>query len=344
MEKPKKNKPVIGITLGDINGIGPEVIIKALEDNRMLSFMTPVIYGSSKVISFYRKALELNEFNYNQIKDPAQLFPRKVNVINLWEDAVEITMGEENPVGGKYALLSLKAAVSDLKAGKIDGLVTAPISKNNIQSDEFKFPGHTEYLADAMGVKDHLMLMVGESMKIGLVTGHIPLKAIASALGKDLILRKLTVLDKTLRQDFGIRKPRIAVLGLNPHAGENGLLGNEERDVISPVIKEWKEKGNLVFGPFPSDGFFGSMLHTKYDGVLAMYHDQALIPFKTLCFETGVNYTAGLPLVRTSPDHGTAFSLAGKNKASESSMREAMLLAAEIVKQRSRENGLEYDE
>jgi len=344
MEKPKKNKPVIGITLGDINGVGPEVIIKALEDNRMLSFMTPVIYGSSKVISFYRKALELNEFNYNQIRDAAQLFPRKVNVINLWEDAVEITMGEENAAGGKYALLSLKAAVADVKAGKIDGLVTAPISKNNIQSDEFKFPGHTEYLADATGVKDHLMLMVGESMKIGLVTGHIPLKAIASALGKDLILRKLTVLDKTLRQDFGIRKPRIAVLGLNPHAGENGLLGNEERDVISPVIKEWKEKGNLVFGPFPSDGFFGSMLHTKYDGILAMYHDQALIPFKTLCFETGVNYTAGLPLVRTSPDHGTAFSLAGKNKASESSMREAMLLAAEIVKQRSGENAGDYEE
>jgi len=337
MEKPKKNKPVIGITLGDINGIGPEVIIKALEDSRMLGFMTPVIYGSSKVISFYRKALDLNEFGYHQIKDAGQVFARKVNVLNVWEETIEIKIGEENATGGKYALLSLKSAVSDLKAGKIDGLVTAPISKNNVQSDEFKFPGHTEYLADALGVKDHLMLMAGEGMKIGLVTGHIPIKAIASALGKDLIFRKLTVLDKTLRQDFGIRKPRIAVLGLNPHAGENGLLGNEERDVISPVINEWKEKGNLAFGPFPSDGFFGSLLHTKYDAILAMYHDQALIPFKTLCFETGVNYTAGLPVVRTSPDHGTAFSLAGKNRASESSMREAMLLAAEIVKQRKGE-------
>ncbi len=334
MDKSKKNKPVVGITLGDVNGIGPEVIIKALEDSRILKFMTPVIYGSSKVISYYRKAIDLADFNYNQIRDLSQLFHRKVNVYNLWEETVEIKMGEENETGGKYALLSLKAAVADLKDGKIDAMVTAPISKNNIQSEEFKFPGHTEYLAEAFGVKDHLMLMVGDKMKIGLVTGHIPLKSVVSALGKELILKKLSVLDNTLKQDFGIKKPRIAVLGLNPHAGENGLLGNEERDVICPVLKEWKEKGNLIFGPFPSDGFFGSLLHAKYDGVLAMYHDQALIPFKTLCFETGVNYTAGLPAVRTSPDHGTAFSLAGKNVASEASMREALFLAADIARQR----------
>lgn len=334
MDKAKNNKPVIGITIGDINGIGPEVIIKALEDNRILNFMTPVIYGSSKVISYYRKALELSDFNYNQIKDVSHVFHRKVNVYNLWEEVVEIKMGEENETGGKYALLSLQAAVKDLKEGIIDGIVTAPISKNNIQSEEFKFPGHTEYLAEAFGVKDHLMLMVGDKMKIGLVTGHISVKGIASALGKELIMKKLTVLAKTLKEDFGIKKPRIAVLGLNPHAGENGLLGNEEKDVISPVIKDFRDRGNLAFGPFPADGFFGSLLYSKYDGVLAMYHDQALIPFKTLCFESGVNYTAGLPAVRTSPDHGTAFSLAGKNEASESSMREAILLAADIIKER----------
>lgn len=337
MEKPNNNKPVIGITLGDINGIGPEVIIKALEDNRILRFMTPVIYGSSKVISYYRKALQLSDFTYHQIREPSQVFHNKVNVYNLWEETVEIEMGVENEVGGKYALTSLKAAVNDLKEGKIDGIVTAPISKNNIQSEEFKFPGHTEYLSDAFGTKDHLMLMVGDKMRIGLVTGHIPIKGIASALGKELIMKKLAILDKTLKEDFGIRKPRIAVLGLNPHAGENGLLGNEEKDVISPVIKEFKEKGNLVFGPFPADGFFGSFLFSKYDGVLAMYHDQALIPFKTLCFETGVNYTAGLPAVRTSPDHGTAYGLAGKNEASESSMREAILLAADIITMRKGE-------
>lgn len=334
MDKLKKNKPVVGITLGDINGIGPEVIIKALEDNRLLKFMTPVIYGSSKVISYYRKALDLSDFSYHQIKDLGQLLHKKVNVYNLWEETVDINMGVENETGGKYALLSLKAAVRDLKEGKIDAMVTAPISKNNIQSEEFKFPGHTEYLADAFGVKDHLMLMVGDKMKVGLVTGHIPLKSVVSALGKELILKKLTVLDSTLKNDFGIKKPRIAVLGLNPHAGEGGLLGNEERDVISPVLKDWKDKGNLVFGPFSADGFFGSLLYSKYDGVLGMYHDQALIPFKTLCFETGVNYTAGLPAVRTSPDHGTAYNLVGKNEASESSMREAIYLAADIAKQR----------
>ncbi|CAD5278430.1 MULTISPECIES: 4-hydroxythreonine-4-phosphate dehydrogenase PdxA [unclassified Imperialibacter] len=344
MDKSKKNKPVVGITLGDINGIGPEVIIKALEDSRILKFMTPVIYGSSKVVSYYRKALDLSDFNYHQIKDLGQLFHRKVNVYNLWEETVEIKMGEENETGGKYAFLSLKAAVADLKDGKIDAVVTAPISKNNIQSEEFKFPGHTEYLAETFGVKDHLMLMAGDKMKIGLVTGHIPLKAVVSALGKELILKKLSVLDSTLKNDFGIKKPRIAVLGLNPHAGENGLLGNEERDVISPVLKEWKDKGNLVFGPFPSDGFFGTLMHAKYDGVLAMYHDQALIPFKTLCFETGVNYTAGLPAVRTSPDHGTAYSLVGKNEASETSMREAIFMAADIVKQRRVNDGEETED
>lgn len=334
MEKPKNNKPVIGITLGDVNGIGPEVIIKALEDNRMLRFMTPVIYGSSKVISYYRKALQLSEFNYHQIKDAGQVFHKRVNVCNLWEETIEIAMGVENEVGGKYALASLKGAVKDLKEGKIDAVVTGPISKNNIQGEDFKFPGHTEFFASAFETKEHLMLMVGDKMRVGLVTGHIPVKGIVSALGKELILKKLTVLDKTLKKDFGIKKPRIAVLGLNPHAGENGLLGNEEKDVIAPVIREFRDKGNLVFGPFPADGFFGSLLHSKYDAVLAMYHDQALIPFKTLCFETGVNYTAGLPVVRTSPDHGTAYSLAGKNEASESSMREAILLAADIVRER----------
>lgn len=333
--KQSKNKPSIGISLGDINGIGPEVIIKALSSNKILNHLTPVIYGSSKVISFYRKALNKESFQYTQIKSINDVNPRKVNVLNCWEDAIEIKPGESNATGGKYALTSLEYAVKDLKEGKIDALVTAPINKDNIQSDNFKFAGHTEYLTQAAGKNNSLMLLVSEGLRIGVVTGHIPLKDVANSINKEKIEAKLKLMVSSLKKDFGITKPKIAILGLNPHAGENGLLGDEEKDIIQPVISEQKNKGNLVMGPFPADGFFGAGQHHKFDGILAMYHDQGLIPFKNIAFDSGVNYTAGLPFVRTSPDHGTAYSIAGKNLASESSMRTAIYMALDVVNSRN---------
>ncbi|MEO9871336.1 4-hydroxythreonine-4-phosphate dehydrogenase PdxA [Ekhidna sp.] len=331
----KKNKPVIGITMGDINGIGPEVIIKSLEDNRILRQFTPVIYGSSKVISYYRKNLDKENFNYQQISSIDKVAHRKVNVLNVWDEAAEINPGQANETGGKYATLSLQRAVSDLKDGKIDALTTAPLSKELVQSDEFKFPGHTEYLTQEAGEKESLMFLVHDELRVGVVTGHIPLKDVSSKVTKEKIVIKLQKMLKSLQKDFGIKKPRIAVLGMNPHAGENGLLGEEEEKVITPAIDEVKSGHHIVAGPFPSDGFFGMNMYKQYDGVLAMYHDQGLIPFKTLAFEEGINYTAGLPFVRTSPDHGTAFSIAGKNQADETSFRNALYLANDIIRQRN---------
>ncbi len=342
MSQPNKNpiqdKPLIGISIGDINGIGPEVIIKALSDPRILRYFTPVIYCSAKVIGFYRKIVN-EEFVYNQIKDLHGINPKKVNVYNIWEENVEITPGEVNETGGKYALMSLTRAVEDLKNGKLDALVTAPINKDNIQSDEFQFPGHTEYLASTFEVDDHLMLMVADNVRIGVATGHIPLKDVAESLTADTIKSKVKVMIKSLKREFGISKPRIAVLGLNPHAGENGLLGKEEQEILQPAIEELRNSGQLVFGPFPADGFFGTMEFKKFDGVLAMYHDQGLTPFKYMAFEDGVNFTAGLPAIRTSPDHGTAYNIAGKNLANEKSMRAALYLASDMVAAR-KESGL----
>lgn len=327
-------KPVLGISLGDINGIGPEVVIKALADDRILSMITPVIYGSSKVLSYYRKAMRINEFNYHQIHEGQRAHPDKVNVVNCWQEMIEITMGQETPEGGRAALLALQKATQHLQEGVIEGIVTAPINKNNIQTDEFRFPGHTEYFTETFRAKDSLMLLCSENLRVGVVTGHIPLSRVAENLTAEKLRSKLLILDKSLRQDFGIGKPRIAVLGLNPHAGEGGLLGNEEQEIIVPVLNELKEKGKLLFGPFPADGFFGNGQFKKFDGILAMYHDQGLIPFKTLAFESGVNFTAGLTIVRTSPDHGTAYDICGKNLASEQSIREAIYLACDIIKQR----------
>lgn len=332
MSNTSLHKPVIGISLGDINGIGPEVVMKALSDARMLDMITPVIYGSTKVLGFYRKVLKMNNFQYQHMdKGPEQ---DRVNVVNCWEEVIEVSLGEATPEGGRAALLALQFAVRDLKAGLIEGIVTAPINKHNIQTDEFKFPGHTEYFTKEFETKDSLMLLCTGNLRVGVVTGHVPLAKVPSLITRERVQLKVNILERSLRQDFGINKPRIAVLGVNPHAGEEGLLGSEEQDVIIPLIEEAKNKGKLVFGPFPADGFFGNGSHNKFDGILAMYHDQGLIPFKTLAFELGVNYTAGLPIVRTSPDHGTAYDIAGQNIASETSLREAIYLACDIARRR----------
>jgi 4-hydroxythreonine-4-phosphate dehydrogenase len=329
-----KDKPRIGITLGDINGIGPEVVIKALSDNRILNLITPVIYGSSRVLSFYKKQLNIEEFNYNQVRAKGQLLSKSVNVVNCWEDAIEINPGQASKDAGRAAWLSLKKCVEDLKEGFLDGIVTAPIDKNTIYSTDFPFKGHTEYFTKEFNTTESLMLLVGESLKVGLITDHIPVSEISKLLTKDRLELKIRLMEMTLRKDFGVLKPKIAILGLNPHAGDEGLIGMEEIQVMKPVIEELKVKGKLLFGPFPADGFFGSGAHTKFDGILAMYHDQGLIPFKYIAFSNGVNYTGGLPIVRTSPDHGTAYSIAGKNIADESSMRQAIFLATEIINNR----------
>jgi 4-hydroxythreonine-4-phosphate dehydrogenase len=332
----KENKALIrvGISIGDINGIGPEVVLKAVSDNRLLQDCVIVIYTSAKVLSFYKKTLPGLEFNFQSLKTADQLDQRKVNIVNCWNEEVQIEPGSKNETGGQYAFLSLEAATADLAANKIDVLVTAPIAKETIQKAGFNFPGHTEYLADMSGVKEALMMMVSDNLRVALVTSHVSLKEVAQTITKEKIIEKLNALNNSLRKDFKIIRPRIAVLGLNPHAGEKGVLGSEETDVISPAIQVAKQEGLLVNGPFPADGFFGSSALTQYDAVLAMYHDQGLAPFKALAFDSGVNFTAGLPVVRTSPDHGTAFDIAGKGEASEQSFRNALYLALDVYRNR----------
>ncbi len=327
----KKNKPIIGISIGDINGIGPEVIIKALDNPKILKQFTPVVYGSAKVFSFYRKNLELKNFYFKQINSLKELKHNNVNILNVWNEAVNITPGKASETGGTYALKSLKAAVKDVKEGKIDALTTAPLSKDLVQSNEFQFRGHTEYLTEEAGEEESLMFLISDSLRIGVVTGHIPLKEVHEKITKKLLQTKLLKMIKSLQEDFSIKKPKVAVMGLNPHAGENGLLGQEEKEIIEPSIKEMKKQHHIVMGPFPSDGFFGQGTFKQFDGILAMYHDQGLIPFKLMAFDDGVNYTAGLPFIRTSPDHGTAFGIAGKNEASPASFRNALYLAFNIV-------------
>lgn len=332
------DKPRIGITLGDINGIGTEVIIKALADNRLLNMITPVIYGSTRVLSYYKKMLNNEDFNYSQVKTPGQFFPKAVNVVNCWDDVIEITPGHPSREGGRAALLCLKKVIEEMKVGLIDAMVTAPIDKNTIHGEEFPYRGHTEFLTNEFSAGESLMLLSGETLKVGLVTEHIPIKDVASHITKDRVELKIRLLEMSLKKDFNISKPKIAVLALNPHAGDEGLIGQEENEVIKPVIAELKAKGKLIMGPFAADGFFAAGQHTKYDGVLAMYHDQGLVAFKTIDFSSGVNFTSGLPIVRTSPDHGTAYAIAGKNQADESSMRQAIYLACDIVKNRKEAN------
>jgi len=334
MNPQTQDKPRIGITIGDLNGIGTEVVIKALSDNRLLSILTPVIYGSTRALSYYRKLMNVEEFNYSQVKSKGQFFPKTVNVVNCWEDMIEITPGQPSKQAGKAAYLCLKKAAEEMKEGLIDAVVTAPIDKNTIHGEEFPYRGHTEFFTNEFNAGESLMLLSGQSLRVGLVTGHVPVKDIASNITRDRVELKIRMLELSLKKDFNISKPKIAVLALNPHAGDEGLIGTEEQEIIKPVITELKAKGKLIMGPFPADGFFASGQHTKYDGILAMYHDQGLVPFKTIDFASGVNFTAGLPIVRTSPDHGTAYSIAGKNQADESSMRQAIYLACDIVKNR----------
>ena len=323
-------KPVIGFTCGDLNGIGLELIIKSLSDSRMLDFMIPVVFANNKSINFYRKSLPEFNLNFAVLNDLSKINPKQVNVLNCWEEEVEITPGELTAIGGKYALSSLEKAVEALKQKTIDGIVTAPIHKKNIQSDAFNFSGHTPYLQHAFGNTENLMLLVADNIRMALVTEHVTIGDIAKHITKDKIKQKLAILHSSLQKDFGVYKPRIAVLALNPHAGDEGLIGKEEIEIIQPAIKESKQN-ILVFGPYSADAFFARGAHEKFDGVLAMYHDQGLIPFKSLAFGEGVKFTAGLPIVRTSPDHGTAFDIAGKNKADASSFTASIFECVRII-------------
>lgn len=326
----------VGITHGDINGISYEVIMKTLSENRILRNKTVIVYGSAKAAAFHRKNLNVTNFNFLQVNNADEAQPNKANIINCTDNNLRVDIGKSTDIAGQASLDALNAAVADLKAGKLDVLVTAPINKKNIASDNFKFPGHTEYLAQNFNADEVVMLLVSDAMRVGLVTGHIPIAKVAQTITEDLIIQKLKILDKALSEDFNIRKPKIAVLGLNPHAGDEGILGNEEQNIIIPAIEKAKSVHNIyAYGPFPSDGFFGSGDFSKFDAVLAMYHDQGLAPFKALAFEEGVNVTVGLPIIRTSPGHGTAYGIAGMDKASDASFRNALYMACELFEKRN---------
>lgn len=324
----------IAITTGDLNGIGIELIIKTLSDNRIFQHCTPMIYGSSKALAFYRKTLHSSEFNFNITKNADSVLPNKVNLITCLDEEARIEPGSPTADSSKYAFRSFEYAIADIQSGKADVLITAPVDKNKVSLTDASFKGHTEYLADKFSVQNYLMLLVSGAMRVGVVTGHIPINQVAQNISVDKIVSKAKTMNASLKQDFGIVKPRIAIFGLNPHAGDGGLIGKEETNIIIPAVKKLNEEGILAFGPYSADGFFGSDSFTKFDGILAMYHDQGLVPFKALAFETGVNYTAGLPFVRTSPDHGPAFDIAGKNVASESSFREAFYAVQDIFHNR----------
>ncbi|MEJ1221406.1 4-hydroxythreonine-4-phosphate dehydrogenase PdxA [Sediminicola sp. 1XM1-17] len=330
MQESEKIK--LGISIGDLNGIGCEVVLKTFEDARMLDFCTPIIFASNKVISFQKTELGI-EINYNGIQEVSKALDGKINVMNVWKDTPEITFGEATPQGGEFALKSLVAAVDALKKDEIDVLVTAPINKNNIQSKDFNFPGHTDYLAKELQ-GESLMFMVTDDLKVGLLTDHVAVKDAPAAINSKLVKSKIKTIENSLKMDFGIRKPRIALLGINPHSGDNGVIGKEDDEVLKPVIKELMDAGHLVYGPYSADSFFGSDGYKNFDAILAAYHDQGLIPFKTLSFGKGVNYTAGLRKVRTSPDHGTAYEIAGKGKADHSSFKEAVFTAIHIFRNR----------
>jgi 4-hydroxythreonine-4-phosphate dehydrogenase len=324
----------VGITSGDNNGIGYEIIIKTLSDQRICELFTPIVYGTSKAASYHRKTLNISDFNFNIIRKADQASPKKPNIVNLKEEEVKIDLGQATVESGEMAYMALEAAVEDLKRNHINVLVTAPINKHAIRQAGFEFPGHTEYLASRFETEDYLMIMVSKQMRMGIVTGHLPIRQVAEKLSKELVMKKTRTMHESLIRDFNIPRPRIAMLGLNPHAGENGMIGDEEKTIIRPVVDDLSKEGMLVFGPFPADGFFGSFNYREFDGIIAMYHDQGMLPFKTLSFDSGVNFTAGLPIVRTSPAHGTAYELAGKDMASPDSLREALYLACDIFRNR----------
>jgi 4-hydroxythreonine-4-phosphate dehydrogenase len=329
-----EEKIIVGISQGDINGIGLEVIIKTFLEPQMLEICTPVVFGSAKTAMYHRKALNIEDFSFNLIREFSEINYKRANLMGVYDEEVTVELGKQTATGGKYAFKSLEAASAALAQGKVDVLVTAPINKENIRSEEFKFPGHTEYLDEKFGDGNSLMFLVSDALRVAVVTGHIPVNQVASSLTTEKILKKIQVLNKSLIQDFGIRKPKIAVLGLNPHAGDNGIIGQEEQQTILPAVQKAKEEGILSYGPYAADGFFGNGTYRQFDAVLAMYHDQGLIPFKTIAFHSGVNFTAGLPIIRTSPDHGTAYDIAGKNMASEESFRRAIYTAIDIYRTR----------
>jgi 4-hydroxythreonine-4-phosphate dehydrogenase len=327
----------VGISVGDLNGIGCEVILKTFEDSRMLELCTPVIFASAKTLSFQKNHFGL-ELNFQGISEPTQAIEGKINVVNAWKDTPPIEYGKASEEGGSYAIQSLKAAVRALKEGSVDVLVTAPINKKTVQSEQFRFPGHTDYLAQELE-GESLMFMVTDTLKVGLLTDHVPVKDAPALITQKRIVSKVEAMEDSLIRDFGVRKPKIAVLGINPHSGDEGVIGREDDEILKPALKKLAENRHLVFGPFAADTFFASDQYLRYDGVLACYHDQGLIPFKTLAFGKGVNFTAGLSRVRTSPDHGTAFDIAGKGEADPSSFREAVYMALQIYRHRK-----EYEE
>ncbi|MFO8236387.1 MAG: 4-hydroxythreonine-4-phosphate dehydrogenase PdxA [Bacteroidales bacterium] len=334
------NKIKIGITHGDINGISYEIIIKTLMDTRINELCIPVVYGSAKVAAYHRKALNIENFSLNIIRDAEKVNGKRPNIINCLTDNVRVELGKSTSIAGEASLVALQKAAEDLKNNKIDALVTAPINKDNIQSEDFQFPGHTEFLAQHFGTdEDVLMLMVSDLMRVGVVTGHIPLKDVPGQISIEKILRKLRTLNQTLIRDFKIEKPKIAIFGLNPHASDGGVIGDEEEKIIQPAVQKAKDEDIFAFGPYPADSFLGADNIRKFDAILAMYHDQGLAPFKALAFDEGVNYTAGLNIIRTSPAHGTAYELAGKNEASVTSFRKALFLALDLYKNRK-----EYEE
>jgi len=330
------NQPLrIGISCGDLNGIGIEVVLKCFEDTRMLADVTPVLYASSQVVSFHRKALKLEEVQFHGVKDAREAIPKKLNLVNVWDDDVELELGKRSSTLSTYAIKSLEAAAQDLASGKVDVLITAPIDKNSMQQAGFAFPGHTEFLQQMAGADSEvLMILVTEGLRVGTVTGHIPLKDVAEAITTDRIVAKAKLLHQSLLRDFGVQEPRIAILGLNPHAGDGGTLGSEDKERILPAVRKLMDEGIAAMGPYPADGFFGNGSYKHFDGVLAMYHDQGLVPFKALSFGHGVNFTAGLPIVRTSPDHGTGMDIAGQGIADEGSFRAAVWLAMDVIKNR----------
>ena len=331
----QNDKIVVGITQGDSNGIGYEVIIKALADPRILDQFTPVIYGSSKLFGFYRKTIpEVEQMDTNAISSASEAHAKRINIVNCLPDSTFAEPGQATPESAKSAIKSLETAIRELKEGKIDVLVTGPINKKAMSNEGFGFPGHTEFIQNSFGVKDVTMLMVSHRLKLGVVTGHIPLKDVAAQITEEKILSKLRLMNEALKKDFVVDQPRIAVLSLNPHSGDGGLLGTEEQDIIIPAIRKATEEGILAFGPFSPDGYFGLSHYENFDATLAMYHDQGLSPFKALSFEDGVNYTAGLPVIRTSPDHGTAFEMAGRDEADPRSMRAAIFTAIDIYRNR----------
>lgn len=331
----EREKIVIGITQGDINGIGYEVILKTLSESRVLDAFVPVIYGSPKVAAFHRKQLDIQGINLNIVNSVEELNPKRINIINCSDDEIKVELGRSTVEAGKAAFAALEQATEDLRKGALDAIVTAPINKKNIQSADFHFPGHTEYLEEKFGTgTPSLMLLMNDVMRVAVVTGHIPVAEVSNAITKELIIEKLLVFNKSLKEDFMIVRPRIAVLGLNPHAGDEGVIGDEEQKTIIPALKEAEKQGVVCVGPYAADGFFGSGQFSKFDGILAMYHDQGLIPFKSISMDSGVNFTAGLSVIRTSPAHGTAYDLAGKNMASEDSFRQAIYTACDIYQNR----------